>query len=195
MAHEDCPNCGTTKHVLVACPKCGFHRLKLYSHDGLPSKTLGPPGNPTDVNAAVSGKRGDVGRSGEAGSCRQTQNHPRYNKDNGYLRCKARKKRGSVTGTDIRKKRRRSQPTERSSSKPSRIVVLPTNCTARTSHRVTVSPAVTMVCGPPDKAHSCQETSSVAHLAICPVCGGDGGIHDGCFKCGGTGWIPSSEMM
>lgn len=195
MAHEDCPNCGTTKHVLVACPKCGFHRLKLYSHDRLPSRALGQPGNPTDVTEAVSGNRGKIIRSCEAGSCRQTQNHPGYNKDSGYLRCKARKNGGSVTEAEIHKKRRPSQQFERSFSNPSRIVVLPTNCTARASHRVTVSPAVTMVCGPPDKAHSCRETSSIAHLAICPVCGADGGIHDGCFKCGGTGWIPSSEMM
>lgn len=28
---------------------------------------------------------------------------------------------------------------------------------------------------------------------ICPICSGDGGVRGGCYKCGGSGWVPYSE--
>lgn len=32
-------------------------------------------------------------------------------------------------------------------------------------------------------------TSGTRGNDICPVCGGDGGIRGGCYKCDGTGWV------
>jgi hypothetical protein len=31
-------------------------------------------------------------------------------------------------------------------------------------------------------------TSEIKDI-ICPACGGDGGVRDGCYKCEGTGWV------
>ncbi len=28
MGHENCPQCGTKKHQLMVCPKCGFYAQK-----------------------------------------------------------------------------------------------------------------------------------------------------------------------
>ena len=30
---------------------------------------------------------------------------------------------------------------------------------------------------------------------ICPVCGGDGGVNGGCYKCGGNGWVTHSARV
>jgi len=30
MAYENCPDCNHRKHQLVACPKCGFQRNRIY---------------------------------------------------------------------------------------------------------------------------------------------------------------------
>ena len=30
---------------------------------------------------------------------------------------------------------------------------------------------------------------------ICPVCGGDGGVRGGCYKCGGSGWVTHSKRI
>ena len=35
-----------------------------------------------------------------------------------------------------------------------------------------------------------QDTSN-ATRSICPVCDGDGGVRQGCYKCDGTGWYSS----
>lgn len=40
MAYEDCPACGSHKHQLIKCPKCGFQRLRLHSEAKPDSKNV-----------------------------------------------------------------------------------------------------------------------------------------------------------